>query len=357
VKAIVKFAVPMVGKAEIAALTRVIERSGTQPLTNGGRVVKFEEQFAQFSGGGIAVAVSSCMAALHLSLLAHGIGPGDEVIVPALTHPAMAQAVMLVGARPVFVDAHPDSGNLDDTRILINGRMKAISVVHYLGQPAYMKTLTALCRSYNLLLIEDCALALGAKHPVAGPVGLIGDAGCFSFYPAKHITTGEGGVVLLKNPEIADRVRAMRRFGHLNRDDDITMIGLNYRMTEFQAAIGLAQLEKAPAILKARRRNAELLRSLLHDYRVLGGDYALAVFVRDRDMVKQKLLDELIETSVYYSKPVPEHSYFRNKYGTQMFPVAASFCRDAICLPVGPHLSEEKIQFMAREFRKCAKPL
>jgi perosamine synthetase len=356
---IVKFAMPLFGQSEKTVIVDVLEGARRYAITNGDRVAYFEEQFQKFLGGGIAVAVSSCMAALHLSLLAKGIGPGDEVIVPALTHVAMAHACELVGARPVFCDAHISSGNLDPDKLpyLITERTKAISIVHYLGQPAYARTLQSICRDRNILLIEDCALSLGVKHEAAGMTGLIGDAACFSFYPTKHITTAEGGMFVTRHPEYADIVKRMRRFGHAGRDDDIHMVGLNYRMTEIQAAIGFAQLVKLPAWQTKRRRNESMLRNLLKDYWIIGGNYALAVFVENRDEARRKLAAAGVETSVYYPRPVPHYSYYREKYGEQSFPVAEKICRETICIPVGPHLEEKQIRILAEEFRNCASPL
>ncbi len=351
----IHFARPMYNSAEQQAAAFVLKK---RRLTSAGQVKAFEEQFQTFVGGGQAVAVSSCMAALHLSYLTLGVAPGDEVVVPALTHVATAHAVELVGATPRFVDCHPESGNMDPDRIeeAITEKTRAISVVHFLGTPGYMRSILAIARKHNLLIIEDCALALGTRHGFESThVGLIGDIGCFSFYPCKHITTGEGGMFLTRNPELAERARYMRSFGITDDKSDVISLGLNYRMTEMQGIIGQEQMRKLPTFLKIRRRNMELLRGILQDrgFKVIGGDYALSVFVPtgNRDEVRHRLLQERIETSVYYARPVCDFTYYRRKYpGFVDVPHARAICDQTITLPVGPHLIPKDIRWMADQF-------
>jgi perosamine synthetase len=349
----------MYGNEEQKAAAFILKK---RKLTSAGQVKAFEEQFEGFVGGGKAVAVSSCMAALHLSYLVRGIGPGAEVIVPALTHVATVHAVELVGAVPIFVDCHPDSGNLnpDLVEAAITDRTKALSLVHFLGQPAYMRSTIAVARKHNLYVVEDCALALGARHGLSGShVGLIGDVGCFSFYPTKHITTGEGGMLLTHNPDLAEKARMARSFGITEDKADVTSLGLNYRMTELQGIIGQEQLGKLPRFLRTRRRNAEFLRGILlqRGYKVIGGDYALSVFVpsgKSRDEVRHRMLQERIETSVHYARPVCDFSYYRRKYPRSWdIPNARAICETSITLPVGPHLKLTDITLIADEYCKA----
>jgi perosamine synthetase len=355
----IHFGRPMYGNEEQKAAAFILKK---RKLTCAGQVKAFEEQFEQFVGGGQAVAVSSCMAALHLSYLVKGIGPGDEVIVPALTHVATVHAVELVGAKPCFVDCHPESGNLDPELIegAVTERTRAISLVHFLGQPAYMRSTLALARKHNLYLVEDCALALGSRHGLTNAhVGLIGDCGSFSFYPVKHITTGEGGMFLTHNPELAEKARYMRSFGITEDKSDVISLGLNYRMTEMQGIIGQEQLNKLPRFLNIRRRNAELLRGILQQrgYKVIGDSYALSVFVdveTDRNEVRHRLLQERIETSVYYARPVCDFTYYQKKYPRRWdVPHARTICEKTIALPVGPHLTTDDIRWMADQFCKA----
>ena len=348
----IAFAKPMFDEAERQAADFILRK---RTLTNAGQVRAFEEQFEAYVGGGQAVAVSSCMAALHLAYLIKGIGPGDEVIVPALTHVATVHAVELVGATPVFVDCHPESGNVDPDLLeeKITPRTKGISVVHFLGRPAYMRSTIAIAREHGLFVVEDCALALGATHWDVH-VGLIGDVGCFSFYPTKHITMGEGGILLTKHPELAERARLVRSFGV--QDGDVVVLGMNYRMTELQGIIGQAQLKKLPEFKKARVRNGQHLRARLGGHEFLGDDYALSVVLpegHDRDIVRHRLVEMLVETSVYYARPTCDMTYYRNKYGRQDVPNARRICERSITLSVGPHLDSNDIRFLAECFDRA----
>ena len=352
---LVRFGHPILGAPELDGIADVLAR---RRLTQGGRVKQFEERFQDYVGGGRAVAVSSCMAALHLFWLAKGIGPGDEVIVPALTHVATAHAVAITGARPVFVDCHPEFGNMDQRAIeaAITPRTKGICVVHYLGIAGYMKSVAEVATRYNLPLLEDCALALGTIHDGSGKhVGLIGDAGCFSFHPVKAITTGEGGILLTKHAGLGEEVARLRSFG-LDDNLDSHAIGLNYRMTEMQAVMGVAQLARFPELLERRKANSALLKSLLAEFSPIGGSYAVSVRVpdgKDRDEVRGEMLTRRVETSVYYKRPVPDMPVYRKLYGEQICPVAREFCHQRLTLPVGPHLKQSRIELIAAEFRRA----
>jgi len=345
----VKFAKPIMGEPEMNAVREVLRKAHKVPLTNGGRVRIFEEAFQMMVCGGQAIATSSCMAALHLAFMCL-LKPGDEVIVPALTHPATAHAVALAGGRPVFCDAHPESGNLDPDQLplLLSPKTKALAVVHFLGKPAYMMSCVDFARRHGLAIVEDCALALGAFHS-GRHVGLIGDVGCFSFYPAKHMTTGEGGMLLTRSPELAEKAIRLRAFGYGNdRDAGIEEIGLNYRMTEIQGAIGLEQLKRLPGFLQKRLSNAEFLRDTLKSLgfnHILGRDYALSVVLDvDRDEVRKQMISVGFETSVYYPRPVPHHPVYKC---SGEWPVAEMICRQSITLPVGPHLDHGHMKLQA----------
>ena len=351
----VYFARPMIGEEEIANVNHALKR---KRLTNAGWVQQFEERFQDFIGGGIAVAVSSCFAALHLSLILKGVKRDDEVIVPALTHCAVANAVEAIGGRCVFVDAHVDSGNIDPdlVELAISAKTRVITLVHYLGLPAYMKSMLDICRRWNLPLIEDCALALGTVHNGASKhVGLIGDIGCFSFYPAKHITTCEGGMLITNAPEMAARARRFRSFGYgTDRDMDFDHPGFNYRMTELQAAMGVAQLTKASKFIHQRAVNAKRLKDALPGFQLYAGNYAVSVMIPaqiDRDKLREKLLSDGIQTSVYYPRPVPHFSYYRKKYGVGRYPVAEDISAHSIALSVGPHLTRDKVLYQAERLK------
>lgn len=347
-------------------------------LTHGPEGKAFEKEFAAFVGlDAQAVSVSSCMAALHLAYLALGVGPGDEVIVPAQTHVATVHAVEWAGARPVFVDCDAATGNLTAERIAaaITPKTRALSVVHLLGVPCAMPEIMALAEKHQLKVVEDCAVALGARYR-RRHVGLFGDAGCFSFYPVKHITTGEGGMLVTRKPEVAEKVDKLRAFGvdrtHGERAIpgmyDVPTLGLNYRMSELQAALGRRQIARIEENLERRRENFYRLKSLLAR---LEGAFILDAVEESQDSshycLSIVLLGELakrrndvvaalqrrgIGTSVYYPQPVPRMTYYREKYGyrAEDFVNAAMISDQSIALPVGPHLAPADMDTIAENF-------
>lgn len=369
----VMFALPLLGEEEKKAVLEVL--SG-YVLVHGPRSQEFEAAFASYTGAPYAVSVSSCTAAMHLAYEAWGIGDGDEVIVPALTHTATAHAVIMAGATPVFVDSVFATGNIDIDQIgaAITERTKAIAVVHFLGVPVDMDRVTAIARRHALKVLEDCALALGATYGDCH-MGLLGDAGCFSFYPVKHITTAEGGMLVTRDASLAAHVGRSRAFGvdktPVERREpgvyDVTMHGYNYRLNEVQAAIGVEQLRKAPAWLARRRQNARVLREALSDVPgiiQLGESSSLesaaychsivldAALGERADMAAQ-LRSRGIGTSVYYPRPVPHMTYYQRQFGYRLdsFPVAARISYRSIALPVGPHLSAEDVAYIADQVK------
>ena len=265
----IPFGKPMINNLEKEAVMNVMDCS---ILVHGPISTQFETKFATFTNAPNAVSVSSCTAGMHLIYFALGYGPGDEVIVPAQTHIATAHAVELTGAKPVFVDAEQTTGNIniDAIEVAINKKTKAIAIVHYLGVPVNMPKVVEIAKKYNLFLLEDCALAPGAK--INGThVGLHGDAGVFSFYPVKHLTTAEGGMIILRDKKLAENLKLLKAFGvdrtHGERKVpgfyDTVALGFNYRMSEIHAAIGLVQIDKLPSFLKKRKNNFEALEANL----------------------------------------------------------------------------------------------
>jgi dTDP-4-amino-4,6-dideoxygalactose transaminase len=246
----------MIGEEEKKAVMEVLDNP---ILVHGPRSREFENSFASYTGAPYAVCVSSCTAAIHLTHFCLGLGPGDEVIVPAQTHTATAHAVELTGAKPVFVDAEIETGNIDTDKIeeKITERTRVISVVHFLGMPVDMERINAVAKKHNLFVLEDCALAIGTKYEGVR-AGLLGDVGCFSFYPVKHMTTAEGGMLITKDKEIALKIERQRAFGvdrHMGERKipgvyDVNMLGYNYRMNEIQAALGIEQLKRMDEFLK-----------------------------------------------------------------------------------------------------------
>jgi dTDP-4-amino-4,6-dideoxygalactose transaminase len=365
------FGKPVLGAEERAAVLAVLD-SGV--LVHGPKIKEFERAFARFTGAPHAVGVASCTAGLHLLYFHLGLSPGDEVIVPAMTHTATAHAVELTGARPVFVDAEPRTGNIDVDAIeaALTPRTRAISVVHYLGMPVDMDRVTALARRRGLPVVEDCALAVGARLDGVH-MGLHGDAGCFSFYPVKHMTTAEGGMVVTRRADLAEALSLKRAFGvdrHVGERSlpgmyDVVALGFNYRMSEVEAALGVEQVKRLPAFLARRQANHQALTRALAgapgmrllestDGRFQSSYYCHAVVLDDRLAPRRAaVIDRLkargVGTSIYYPHPVPALSYYRAKYHLREedYPVAAQLANASIALPVGPHLSPADMEHVA----------
>ena len=253
---LIPIARPVIGDAEIEAAVRVL-RSGM--VIQGPEVAAFEQEFAELVGGRHCVAVNSGTSALHLALMAMGIGPGDEVIVPSFSFAATANAVRLVGAEPVFVDIEAGSFCLDPDAVeaAISSRTVAIMPVHLYGHPAAMDRLMPLAERHGLAVVEDAAQAHGASLN-GQPVGAFGTTGCFSFYPTKNMHTLEGGMITTGDAQLARTLRLLRNQGMEQRYAN-EIVGLNMRLTDVAAAIGRVQLKRLPDWTEQRRANAKFL--------------------------------------------------------------------------------------------------
>lgn len=373
----IPFGKPMIDERERSAVQEVL--NGTA-LVHGPRAKQFEQDFASFTNAPHALSVASCTAGLHLAWFHKGLGPDDEVIVPAQTHSATAHSVEYTGATPIFVDCDPETGNIDPEGVAaaITDRTKGICVVHYLGLPVDMGPILDLAKKHDFFVLEDCALSIGASQNGIH-TGLLGDAGAFSFYPVKHMTTAEGGMFLTKHDELATAVGFKRAFGvdrvvgerPVPGVYDVTMLGYNYRMNEIEAALGVEQLKKIPSFLDARRENFQALASGLaeiSEVRVLAtgdtGDrisshYCLSIVLtkalRDkRPDIMKALKAKDVGTSVYYPKPVAHMTYYRNKYGHSLesFPNAAEISYGSIALPVGPHLDIQDMNYIIEKLKE-----
>jgi len=372
----VPFGRPMIDDRERQAVMDVMKGD---ILVHGPKAKEFEKSFAALTKAPYAISVSSCTAALHLLYFYLGLGKGDEVIVPAQTHTATAHVVELVGAKPVFVDAERETGNIDIEQIekAVSPRTKAISIVHFLGMPVDMDRVNMIAKKHGLFVVEDAALAVGTYYKGIH-AGLLGDAGCFSFYPVKHFTTAEGGAITVKDEAIAAKLERQKAFG-VDRTVgerkvpgvyDVTMLGFNYRMNEIEAAIGIEQIKKVPMILERRKSNYECLESALRDVseiellRSSYGDfqssyYCLSIILKEKFIPKRfEIVNELkangIGTSVYYPRPVPHMTYYREKYGymENSYPLASRISYGSIALSVGPHLNKEDMLYMAEALKK-----
>ncbi|HOK58517.1 MAG TPA: DegT/DnrJ/EryC1/StrS family aminotransferase [Methanothrix sp.] len=348
---------PLLGDAEIEAVSQVI-RSGM--LVQGELVRRFEEEFSAYTGVRKSVAVSNGTVALDLALRAFDLKPGDEVICPAFTFIATSNAVLYQGLRPVFADVDPRTFNIDPGDVLekVNRNTKVIIGVHLYGQPFDVRAIEEICEDHGLILIEDCAQAHGAEYN-GKRVGSFG-TGCFSFYPTKNMTTGEGGMITTDDDALAERVRLLRNHGDLGKYNHV-MLGYNYRMTNIQGAIGLVQLRKLDGFINARIRNAEYLS--LHISRDgittpwrdprckhVYNQYVLRVeddFPMNRDDLAGYLQSKGIGTGVHYPMPVYEQPLYRQLGIRSSCPVAEDISRRVISVPVHPGLSDDDLKRIA----------
>lgn len=374
----IPFGRPMIGPEEREAVMRVLD---SPQLVHGPMAKAFESAFAASLGAGaFATSVSSCTAGLHLAYLHLGLKEGDEVIVPAQTHVATAHAVEIMGAKPVFVDCDRTTGNIDVAAIeaAITPRTRAISVVHYLGLPVQMKSVVELAARKKLFVVEDCALAIGSSLDGVA-CGLLGDVGAFSFYPVKHMTTAEGGMVVSKHRDVVHSIENIKAFGYdrtmaerkIPGVYDIARLGINYRMNEIGAAIGVEQLKKVPEFARRRTANAKALRAALAgiaeitlladgDARTVHSNYCLVGVLEEkvgerRAEVITALKERGVGSSVYYPVPIPLSKYYREKYGARpdSFPNALRISNHSIALPVGPHLQPGQMQIIATELKSA----
>lgn len=330
--------------------------------SNGKYIEKFETEFADFCGVKHALSCANGTVALHLALLALGIGPGDEVIVPTFTYVATANAVMYCGAKPVFIDSEPQTWNLDPSLIenLVTPRTKAIIVVHLYGHPVDMDPVMKTARKHGIFVVEDAAEAHGAKYK-GKRVGSLGDIGTFSFYGNKIITTGEGGMVVTQDDKLAARVRQTKGQGmDPHRRYWFPMIGYNYRMTNIEAAIGLAQLEKIDWHISRRREiithymNCLINVSEIHfqpEITWAQNVYWLtSIKLSDhspisRDDLMKELFDFGIETRPFFYPlhTLPIYYDFANE---NHFPVAEQIASQGLNLPSSATLSDDDIDYV-----------
>ena len=349
-------AAPIVGDDERAAVDRVL-RSGM--IAQGPEVAAFETEFSEIVQGRHAVAVNSGTSALHLSLLAAGVGVGDEVLVPSFTFAATANAVRLAGATPVFVDIEPDHFCMDPdaAEAAIGPRTKAIMPVHLYGHPAAMDRFAQLAEDHGLLLFEDAAQAhLASLHGT--PVGAWGTAASFSFYPTKNMTAGEGGMVTTPSADIARTMRLLRNQGMEKRYEN-EIVGFNCRMTDLHAAIGRVQLGKLTGWTKRRHENAEFLSANLRGVRVPrvaeGAEHVYHQYTilipDDRDGFAAELHRRGVGSGVYY--PVPTHRLPSFDSPADL-PVTEQAARQCLSLPVHPSVSQAELEHVVETVNSIA---
>lgn len=348
----ISIAKPQIDEAEIQAVSDVL-RSGM--IAQGQRVADFEQAFAEYTGVDHAIAVNSGTAALHAGLLAHGIGPGDEVITSPFSFIATANTILFTGARPVFSDIDPDTFNLDPEQVKekITDKTKAIMPVHLYGHPADMKAFEEIAEDYDLALIEDACQAHGATFN-AKKAGSFG-TGAFSFYPTKNMTTSEGGMITTNESEVAGRARMIREHGSRQRYLH-EMLGYNLRMTDICAAIGIEQLKKLDGYTSARQQNAQRLTEGLRDVEGVtcpavreGCSHVFhqyTIRTQDRDDLASFLKDKGIGNGIHYPIPIHLQPYYKELGYTDSHPVAEELSDEVLSLPVHPQVTEEEIDFI-----------
>lgn len=362
---VLRLASPHFSEEAIRAVEGVL-RAGM--LVQGEWVARFEGALAEHLAVPHVVVVSSGTAALHLALMGVGLGPGDEVIVPAFTFPATANAVVVGGGRPVLVDVQPHDLCLDVSKIesAVTPRTRAIMPVHEFGQSADMDGILAVAAKHGLEVIEDAACAFGTQYG-GRPVGSLGRCGCFSFHPRKALTTGEGGAITTSDSALATRLRELRNHGIRSAIDglDFVAAGLNYRLTEFQAALGFHQLTDFEAGIERRIHQAGIYNEQLADVAGLGLPAAIpgrrAVFQTyhvllphsaDRAAIIAVLRQQGVESNLG-AQALNCLSFFRKKYGytPESHPVATRAFRHGLALPIGPHCTDGDVVRVATALR------
>jgi dTDP-4-amino-4,6-dideoxygalactose transaminase len=340
-------------KPEIdAAIERILESS---QFVLGEAVASFEKGFARCCSTEQAIAVNTGTSALHVSLLAAGVGPGDEVITTPFTFVATVAAILYTGARPVLVDIDPKSFNIEPANIerAITPRTKAILPVHLYGQPADMDSIMDVAKRHNLIVIEDACQAHGAEYK-GRRVGSLGAMGCFSFYPGKNLGAyGEGGAVTTSNPEYARTIRMLRDWGAEKKYQHL-LKGYNYRMEGFQGAILGVKLRHLEAWTEARRAHARRYRQLLSDSdvrtpvempNVRHVYHVFTVRSAEREQLLNTLLAAGVQTGIHY--PIPVHlqpAYSDLGYRASDFPHAEAAAKEVLSLPMFPEMTEGQIE-------------
>jgi dTDP-4-amino-4,6-dideoxygalactose transaminase len=372
----IPFAPPLIGDEEKREIIDTLE-SGW--ITTGPKTEAFEQAIVDYVGGGYAVAVNSCTAALHLSLLAAGIEEGDEVIMSPYTFASTGHVACYLGAKPVFVDIDPATYNIDPAQIegALSDRTRAILPVHYGGHPCDMEAIRLIAAKRDLIVVEDAAHAIGAEYQ-GKKVGALGHLTCFSFYATKNMTTGEGGMVVAPDEEMAQRIRVLSMYGISDARriwkryapkgsgvDDISTLGYKCNMMDIQASLGLPQLKKLDGFIERRSQFASIYDevlaavpglqrpSVLGDVKSAWHLYPILVPEGcNRDALIEELKEYNIGTSVLF-QPLHLHSYYEELLGEQegKFPVAESVYRRVVCLPISPKASEEDIRYVADVLR------
>lgn len=359
-----------INEQDIEAVVNVLK---SDYLTTGPKIAEFERKVADYTGAKYAVAIANGTAALHAACYAARIGEGDEVITTPITFAASSNCVLYCGGTPVFADINPETYNIspEDIERKITPKTKAIIAVHFTGQPCEIEQIHAIAHKYNLTVIEDGAHALGAEYQ-GKRVGTLSDMTTFSFHPVKHITTGEGGMILTNNPELYQRLKLFRTHGITREEELLTKndgpwyyeqldLGYNYRITDIQCALGVSQMDRLPEFLEKRKQIAKRYNEAFAaneqiqlPYQKEGCDNAWHLYViriknGKRKEVFEKLRAAGIGVNVHYI-PVYQHPYYRTHgYAEVTCPNAEEYYKECISLPMYPDLKEEEQEYVIKK--------
>jgi perosamine synthetase len=356
----IPIAKPIIGDEEIKAVGEVL-KSGM--LAQGESVKRFEDEFSNYLGVKNSIAVSNGTVALDLAIKALGLKPGDEVITPAFTFIATANCALYQGLRPVFADVEERTFNIDpeDLQKKITPRTRAVVGVHLYGQPFNLSAVQEICQDGGIALVEDCAQAHGAEYQ-GKKVGSFGTTGCFSFYPTKNMTTGEGGMITTDDDDLAARLRLLRNHGDTGKYNHVSL-GYNYRMMNLQGAIGQVQLQRLEEFTAKRINNAAFLNKSIkikgistpyqaNNVRHVYHQYVVRIedsFASSREKLMEYLQAKGIGSAAHYPKAVYEQPLYRELgYTNENCPVSEDVSRRVMSLPVHPSLSEEDLQYIAK---------
>ncbi len=359
----VSIASPIIEDEEINAVIEVM-KSGM--IAQGPKVIEFEKEFADFVGAKYGIATNSGTSALHVALLAAGIGEGDEVITTPFTFAATGNSILYVGAKPVFVDINPETFtiNPDEIEGRITEKTKAIMPVQLYGQSADMDSIMEIAKKHNLIVIEDAAQAHGATYK-GNKVGVLGDMACFSFYPTKNMTTSEGGMITTNNKEFAENAKVYRAHGAaVKYHHDV--LGYNFRMTDISAAIGLEQLKKIDSFNEKRINNAIYLNEGLagvkgvetpvvsEGYKHVYHQYTIKIANGKRDEFSQYLLDNGVGNGIYYPIPLYNQVLYTKMGYNQSLPVTEKVVNEVLSLPVHPNLSKDDLDLIIKTVKEAS---
>jgi dTDP-4-amino-4,6-dideoxygalactose transaminase len=372
------FGQPLIEEAEI---NEVLDSLRNAWLGTGPKVARFERDFATYKGSVFSMALNSCTAALHLSLLALNLKRGDEVITTPMTFCATVNAIIHAGGTPVLADVDPDTMNIDPVQVekRVTSKTRVLLPVHFAGRPCSMDRIMSIARQHDLAVVEDCAHAIETRYK-GQKAGTIGDLGCFSFYSTKSVVTGEGGMVLAKSEVMADRIKVLGLHG-MSRDAwerfsdwgfrhyDVVEAGFKYNMMDLQAAIGIHQLARVEESWERRKKIWERYQAAFADlpiglpaaiepdtrhayqlYTILVDEFRAGI---SRDAFLGAMIAEKIGVGVHY-RSIPEHPYYRRTFGwlPEECPEAYRIGRQTVSLPLSPKLTESDVEDVVSAVRR-----